>query len=500
MMTELFGDFLPVEIWDLVLDKLDDGKSSGISDSLIDCLYLFSALNSSNVPVSFQYRLKDRWQLLNCCTHKDWPEILNCSPSVTVLASPHNLVLEGSEFSDGVRPVFVVDENTDVEMLNFEGIKEFNIIYCGDSVKIGDFLLGIAQNCRGSLVSLVVDSEPCVDSGKKLFELLNTDLYSLKWCFDRIVVSFPWAKILECNYMALDTFIYQALNCHEWLKSGDALFNQFLQRFKLNFPMLEQIRFVTQTAAKNETCNFIDLSSLVLNKFKDKKIPLMNLFKIHSLENWNLPRITEFSGHRFKFDETAMTGSPERRTISLRENLTLLREMAIDETIDATPYYRLSLLPKGVKHTRIANWIPSQTTPIMILKSKSLESLSLKILTFENAPATVIQGLFLPSLQCLNLEQMEEQQVTPVPPIDRRDSTQFRNRPATTQAEPCANAMSPILFSSWNQLTDLYIIQINMKRNHYVFDIDNLKKSLPSINLKKSFQTFFDEQQRFIVV
>lgn len=495
-MSGLLSNFIPFEIWNLVLDKLENDSC----ESMVDLVYFFKALEGTNIPGCFQCRLKDRWQFLNYTKHAEWSEVLRVSPSLRVLAGDANLVGDGADYRDDVRRIFVVDDSTDVGRLDYRGSMNVNVIFCGDPSGIGDFIVSLSLRCPGSTVSMIVDCGPEIYSGKKLFGVLNAELFASSWSFDKVCVSFPWVKLLECNYMALDAFIYQALSDRETSKHGYELFNRFLNCFKLNFPMLEQIKFVTQTATRDETCNFIDLSSLMLNKFKNGKIPLMNLFKVHSLQNWGLPHLSEFSGHRFKFDETTMTGSPERRTISLRENLNLLREMAINETIDATPYYRLSLLPPSVKHTRIVNWIPLQSAPIMILKSKSLESLSLKLLAFENAPATVVQGLFLPSLQCLNLEQNAEQQVTYVPPTNRRGSTDIRSYSAATEAEQCASSMSPVVFSSWNQLTNLHIIEISMKSNHYIFDIQNLKKSLPSINLKKSFETFFDEKQRFIVV
>ncbi|QLQ82168.1 hypothetical protein HG537_0G04230 [Torulaspora globosa] len=498
-MSGLLNNFIPFEIWNLVLDKLEN-DSSGMYQSMVDLIYFFKALEGSRISPCFQCRLRDRWKFLNYTKHAEWFDVLKVSPSLKVLAGDVKWLAERSDYGDDVRRIFVVDERTDVKRLDYRGKKNLDIIFCGDPSVVGDFIVSLSLQCPGSSVSVVVDCESEIYSGKNLFGVLNAELFASKWSFDKLYVSFPWVKILECNYMALDTFIYQALSGRATSKHGFQLFNRFLNSFKLGFPLLEQIKFVTQTTTRDETCNFIDLSSLMLNKFKDGKIPLMNLFKIHSLQNWYLPHVSEFSGHRFKFDETTMTGSPERRTMSLKENLNLLREMAINETIDATPYYRLSLFPRNVKHTRIVNWIPLQSTPIMILKSNSLESLSLKLLEFENAPTTVVQGLFLPSLLCLNLEQMTEQHVTLVPPTNRRNSIDMITHSTVNEIEPYASSMNPVVFSSWNQLTNLQVIKIDMKFNHYIFDIQNLKKSLPSINLKKSFQTFFDEQQRFIVV
>lgn len=482
-MSGVFGDRVPIEILDLVLDELER-----LSDvSVVDFGYVIDALKES---VELQKRVRDRWQIVNC-TGVESVEKLKCmSRSTRLLASDSNVVKLGD--SELGRPVYIVDEHTDVGLLN--RAVALDLVYCGDISAVGDFLESLSVKCQVPL-HLVIECGENAYAGRDLFGILKPELFASDWAFDHLNVSFPWVEELECDYMAIDAFVYKVVNGRD----PQAVFDRFLKCFTLNFPVLDTIRFVRPTTTRDETCNFIDLSTLVLSKFKSQKIGLMNLFKVHSLRNWNLPRIERFSGHRFKFDETAMTGSPERRSSSLKENLQFLRDLAVNETSDATPYYRTSLIPKGVKQTRILNWIPIQSTPILILKSNSLERLSIKLLKFDLPSTAMVHGLFFPNLESLNLEQMDEQHISPSCFIDEQGSIILTNT-TSDHVNAFASSMNPIAFSSWNQLTNLQVIQISANGDHYVFDIENLKRLLPSIDLKRSFQTFFDEQQRFVVV
>lgn len=521
--TGLFSqdNYIPPEIFDLILQGLDDISSS----SLIDYLFLSTTLEKS-FP-SLHDRLRDRLWLVNCTQYKDDLETLwDSSQSTRMLSDGTNLssMEKAIEFHNNRRLVFLIDDTTDLGSVLW-GDNDLDIIYCGDLLAIGDTLMRLSSVCapHGKALHLVVDSgESAVYSGKKMFGIFNSEFLLSPSFFRDIIVSFPRIQLLECDYMALDSFIYQSFvqtaNAHEPMKLMNLLFDRYLNVLRFNFPTLKTMKFVKSTTSRDETCNFIDLSTLILKKFRSNRISLMNLFRVHSLINWNLPKLEQFSGHRFKFDETTMTGSPERWTVSLRDNLNLLHDMAINETIDATPYYRINLIPDGVKHTKIVNWIPielnsssnSFKTPILILKSNSLESLNLKLLPFEVSSITMIQGLFLPSLKILSLEQTKDQQYLPSGLSNRRGSiiltgsasaAASNNNDNDEDSFP-SNPMNPITFSSWNELINCQVIQTHNspKDCHYIFNIENLKKILPSINLKKSFNTFFDEQQRFLVV
>lgn len=476
---------MPLEILDLVLDELE-----ALSDvSVVDFGYVIGALEGS---WELQQRVRSRWHVVNCTTIREVEDLKRVSRTTELLASGRNVFLPGEDVDcRGRRTVFVVDEQTDLGIVRG---KSADLVYCGSIDGVGDFLHKLSEKF-GRSVHLIVECDWVAYAGRDLFGILRPGLFASSWGVEQLNVSFPWLEELQADYMALDAFVYKVVSG----RNAQAVFERYLDHFKMHFPALKRIKFVRPTAARDETCNFIDLSTLVLSKFKTQAVRVMDLFRVHSLKNWDLPRIEQFSGHRFKFDETAMTGSPERRCSSLRENLQFLRELAVDETSDATPYYRTSLIPKGVKQTRLLNWIPIQSPPILILKSSTLESISIRLLKFELPSTALIHGLFFPNLEELNLEQMDEQHLSPSCFIDEQGSIILTNGPSDHNTAFSAS-MNPIAFSSWNQLTKLQVIRIHANYDHYVFDIDNLKRSLPSIDLKRSFHTFFDEQQRFVVV
>lgn len=509
------------EIFNLILNNLDSISSY----FLLDYIHLIHALEGN---ASLQFQLRDRLLLLNC-TKLSIEELVRISSSTRILASHSNVIciddLNGVNFqASNRRMVCIVDNHTDIRVLQPSARDNYVIYSAGARADIS------SQNLFMNFTSpqhLIMDfAEDSVASGKQLFGILDPQLF-VGESFSQLTISFPNVRHLEIDYMALDSFIYNVFtnfNTH----NIKLIFDQFLKKLKLNFPVLETVKF-TKIATSEETCNFIDLSTLMLKKFKNCRISLMTMFQIHSLTNWNVPIIKQFSGHRFKFDETTMTGSPERWVISLRENMSLLRDIAINETVDATPYFRINLIPDGVKSSKILNWIPIELTadadnyktPLLILKSESLESLELKLLSFENSSTIMVQGLYLPLLKTLNMEQMQEQH-KPRTLNNRRGSIIMTTSPPTPTINGMketeltvesssfdnysSNHMNLIVFSSWNQLPHCEKIGIITSKNgsslttHYIFNIENLKKLLPSIDLKQSFATFFDDQQKFIVV
>lgn len=507
------------EIFDLILNHLDDISSY----FLLDYIHLIHALKGN---ASLQFQLRDRLLLLNY-TNLSIEQLVRISSSTRILASHSNVIgmgdLNNVDFQASYkRFVCIVDNQTDMRALAFA--RDSYVIYCA----------GAGTESSTSISRLVTEStnpqhiimdfpDDSISSGKQLFGILDPLLYTDE-SFSKLTISFPNVRHLEIDYMALDSFIYNVFTNFS-TDNTKLIFDRFLKSLKLNFSVLQTIKFM-KVATNEETCNFIDLSTLMLKKFKTSKISLMTMFQIHSLTNWNLPIIKQFSGHRFKFDETTMTGSPERWVVSLRENMNLLRDIAINETVDATPYFRINFIPDGVKCTKISNWIPIELTPdadnyktpLLILKSESLESLELKLLSFENSSTVMVPGLYLPRLKTLNMEQMQEQH-KPRTLSNRRGSIIMTTSTSTINdikktelaVESSSfdnytfNQMNLIVFSSWNQLPNCEMIGIITSNNsnlttHYIFNIENLKKILPSIDLKQSFPTFFDDQQKFLVV
>ncbi|CCD26810.1 Bop2p NDAI_0I02420 [Naumovozyma dairenensis CBS 421] len=448
------------------------------------------------------------------------------------------------------------------------------------------------------------------------------------WLHPRInQISFPFIETLLMDYMTIDTFIYNILTNlsemfpytttnsdnnqflspslysthsnassnhdyyfqeHDNIDSQDhnhhnrnhnesciqSIFKEFLKNVKFYFPDLKSLKFIQKKKSYitngnyEETCNFIDLSTLMLQKFKSNNIPLIYLFQLHSLKNWYIPKIKHFTGHRFKFNETTMTGSPERYNSKLIENLDFLHSMIATETNDATPYFRINLIPEGVIRTKILNWIPlsindsyhlnsygkepntttttNSTTennnndnyrdtfqnktlsvnshddlnnnnetisfsnnnkPFFCLKSKSLQVLELKFLNgLTNLKIINIQGLYLSNLQKIILNNDKFKLSKPII-SDKRNSIIMIN------SMEANNEFIPIEFSNWNDLTSCTELnftssssslnKVNQNSNtksNLIFCIKNLKENLPNLKFRESFENFFDERQKFIVV
>lgn len=341
-------------------------------------------------------------------------------------------------------------------------------------------------------------------------------------------VCFPFVETLNLDYMALDLFfnsilrkltariksfernnefdVSENLNLNSTTTMSSliikSILRQFFNDFHINFPNLVTLNFIKTSTFQNrkevtQCCNFIDLSSSVLNKCLSESISINFLFQLHSLKNWSLPKIKEFTGHKFKYDETTSSGSPERYIKSLRGNIKILQDMAISETNDGTCYFRVKLIPEGVEKTQIINWIPYASSfvddtanqrhrlrrPMICLKNNSLKSLTVKIIRIEKCSSTDIQGFYLPNLRELFINN------------SICETTTQQQRQAT-------NDTSCIEFTSWNELPQCGKLGFAQLKNdsNYVLNISNLQDHLPNLNLRESFPTFFDERQKFIVV
>lgn len=340
-------------------------------------------------------------------------------------------------------------------------------------------------------------------------------------------ICFPFVETLNLDYMALDSFfnsilhklttkiktfernnefdVEKNLNLNSTTTVAaliiKSILRQFFNNFDINFPNLVTLNFIKISTYQNsneitQCCNFIDLSSYVLNKCLSENISINFLFQLHSLKNWSMPKIKEFTGHKFKYDETTSSGSPERYIKSLRGNIKILQEMAINETNDGTCYFRVKLIPEGVEKTQIINWIPFTSSfgdgtakqrydlkrPMICLKNNSLRSLTVKIIRIEKCSSIRIQGFYLPNLKELFINNT------------LCDTTQHQKQ--------APNDMSSIEFTSWNELPQCKKLGFAQLKDHsnYVLNISNLQDHLPNLDLRESFSTFFDVRQKFVVV
>lgn len=354
--------------------------------------------------------------------------------------------------------------------------------------------------------NLIIEfQQSSIKTNRNFFDILNHDFFiesntiTKKTLTPRCKkISFPSIKQMKMDYLTIDSFIYKILEMknhpimestitriitdsnnvnigtvveHETYNFIEKLFIGIIKDIEFYLPNLQSLEFYNYNNA--ETCNFIDLSTLVLKKFNDHLCPLSFLFDLHSFKNWNMPNLTYFTGHRFKYDESKMSGSTERMKRSLSDNIKLLHKIAMNETSDATPYFRVSLIPKGVKRSKIINWLPSNSPnsfrsiglnidtqnnfelndmedngdyydsnshysapsdlsernqeqnffnkPILCLKNDSIETLEMRLLTLnKNTRSIYIQGLFM-----LNLKELIIQNFTTV--IKRAKISDKRN-------------------------------------------------------------------------
>lgn len=379
----------------------------------------------------------------------------------------------------------------------------------------------------------------------------------IKWLIPKCKqITFASVTSVLMDYMAMDSFISNIFdnysigrdsyssssyysNCgsiHDSISPVHYLFNSYLNDIKFYLPNVVNLTF-TNANCPNATCNFIDLSTNILEKIKTNNTTLQCFFKIHSLSNWQMNNLTNFGGHRFKFDSTTMTGSLNRTNEALNKNIKRLSGLINEETKDGVTYLRINLFPPTVKKSKLLNWLPllpneynnndtsssssssstsSRTVrplpigkpPLLCLKSKCLESLELRILAIGLHKTNHIQGLFLPNLQKLILQNFEFDINSPSM-ITSNNKDHFQNDNNDLTMFNDLN-IYPTGFSSWNDLPNCKLINLkdNVKQSdqnkshsiHLVFSIDNLKQILPKINLNESFYTFVDNKQKFIVV
>lgn len=305
------------------------------------------------------------------------------------------------------------------------------------------------------------------------------------------------------------------------------LLNIFLTKVTFYCPQLIDLKFNDKNSP-NATCNFIDLSTNILSKLLKNHCALKSYFEMHSLPNWQMKNLNTFGGHRFKFDVTTKSQSSEDSIVKITANIKYLAKMINDQTKDGVSYLRVSLFPPTTKKSKILNWLPlgsseslqetsetgrtvspTRTTaskevkPILCLNSSSLEVLELRVLTVDLNKNNHIQGLFLPNLKKLILQNFQ---------FDVNSPYKVTSNNWDDNDQIMVNDMNlyPTGFSSWNALQNCELITLidNIQKSdqkkchsiHLIFNIKNLKQTMPKIKLRESFYTFVDERQQFIVV
>lgn len=514
LVTAASGLDLPVEILDLILTRLDHGSPTTLHDyyhllkatdhvlpvlaaQIRDRVAVYKIGGLNGVRSEITNRLMSLENYLNVQNTRQFPNYKHFL-----------LLIEDSLENLGNRTLELPD-------INLEGVQTTLVYHVQDAdvslVQLSSWLSTHLPGLNQQIDHLMVETDTSVlQYSQDLFGILSPDFYtSSEPLFP--CISFPNIDELGLNYMALDSFIYKTFlvtknvrNNYIQIKDAKSVLRQYLDKVRLSFPELTTMKFVDSRKGFTETCNFIDLSSLTLTKFLDERIDIMKLFKIHSLTNWDMPQIRSFSGHRLKFDESPMSGSPERCLLTLKENIRLLQKLAMSQRNDGLSHFNVSLIPHGVQQTKILNWIPidngtvcpnteiehltANRSPMIFLSCNSLKKLDLGILKMETSTKLQIQGLYLP-----NLEELSLTCKSPNVTSSRRSSFDGNSDEET---------MTSMLFTSWNDLSrckQLEFIHSDPGNITTIFSIENLKRNLPNLDMSRSFPTFVDEKQRFVV-
>lgn len=582
---------LPPEVAALVVDKLESISSHAI----LDHLNIVTALQHSHndeLSRSLCERIRSKYLILDLCQSQALiGKTLAGEPNrEDNTESVNDNVLKNLSEPGKKQLLIIVSHQSDLTLISGLGhFKKCELVFvpAPGMESIQSILKDWSEiDNAPNIENVIIDTSNVTldetSSGKRLFGILDSDMF--KFCFLHEKSPFvgipdfilPGVSKLDVDYLAIDSFIYNIMmesgGSQHYTYDGNSdkvhletLLKRFLANCHIDLPQLTSLRFVNSHTGK-ETCNFIDLSTLMLKKLLDTEVNLSTLFQLNSLVNWRMPNLKFFTGHRFKFEETTMSGSPERLVVSIRENLQMLHDMARNETKDASSYFRVKLIPEGVEHSQIINWVTQldsndYTNPWIVIRNNSLKSLELKLLRVEKASSTIVQGLYFPNLE--RLELSNRQQAFPKTFVNDKatlDSKNAFNRrkltrgassssynaggdfailkkslaPKLTRQHSDTNNyavisrpidddddddltfsvsdMTCMVFTSWNELQNCRYLFLKKQESkgyatdseeavelNYVFSIANLKNNLPKLDLKACFPTFVDKKQRFIV-
>lgn len=522
---------LPPEVCELILDQLDNISSYSVIDYI-------NVLKEKGDNLLHDL-VTERLVFIDITCAKDQKGM------DTIIGLSRKLNDETLIIRKGIRRIlFVMGPSTDIASINWDklviegnsqnGVK-FDILYFGppeisqggetkskvsvleDTLeKLEKFPEWLLRFFSKHLIIEFDNHDSILSTGKSLFGILDTKIckyYNTANPIHVKQISFPSLKRINVNYMSLDAFIYQVFLSGK-LQMNDINYNEptpnsiltdYLTNLKIFCPNLQNISFAkysndqsTGHIVVKETCNFIDLSTIVLEKFRTFKVRLRFLFQIHSLKNWIIPNIKEISGHRFKFDNNSASSNLNESCNTLQKNLNLLHDLVVDETRDATSYFRINLIPEGVEKTRILNWVPlvnlisKKETPVLFLNCLSLKHLELKPLFMGNYKKMIIQGLYLPNLLTLTFYDEKSVESLLKPMLTMKHNNYEMKE------------IIPVEFSSWNDIPNCKQLKFTdtdeSKAFNYIYEIKNLQYYLPKLSLVDSFPNFVDEKQNFIVI
>ncbi|CUS24874.1 LAQU0S21e00408g1_1 [Lachancea quebecensis] len=245
-------------------------------------------------------------------------------------------------------------------------------------------------------------------------------------------------------------------------------------RVPVNFPLVESVVFAGADG-NNGSLNIIDLYEFCRVRQQSTKLTLSSLLTIYSLRHWNLPSIKHFNGHKLKLSDGS--DDVQQRSRSACETITRIRTIAQQESPDGLVHINAQLVPDGVLHTTIENWIPMEVkfggklglncSPLICFRHPSLRSLTLG-LAMKSEGTLFVEGLYLPSLQELHI------------------TSYSKDTPRNEVRLPYYN----IMFSAWNDLNKCRSLGFSSAdfKGHSIVHNSNLKQVFPHLDVADTFQ------------
>ncbi|CAR21852.1 Bop2p [Lachancea thermotolerans CBS 6340] len=248
-------------------------------------------------------------------------------------------------------------------------------------------------------------------------------------------------------------------------------------RVPVNFPLVESVAFSGSDGSPG-SLNVIDLYAFCRIREQDAKLTLNSLLSVYSLRHWNLPSVKRFTGHRLKLSDGS--SDVHQRSRSARETITRIRTIAQQESPDGLLHVNAQLVPDGVVHTTIENWIPMEAkfggragrdcSPLICFRNSSLKSLRLG-LAMKPEGTLVVEGLYLPSLEKLDVTSYSDD---------------------TPRNEVRLPSYS-ITFSAWNDLDKCRGLGFSSAEfnGHSIVQNLNLKQVFPRLDVANTFRQKF---------
>ncbi|SCV02290.1 LANO_0F16534g1_1 [Lachancea nothofagi CBS 11611] len=298
-------------------------------------------------------------------------------------------------------------------------------------------------------------------------------------------VTFLNAEWLKIEYDCLSTFVENMAG------HGHSSILETYFRISIGFPALKQIEFVKVDGwCKRTSLNLIDLDFLLSNT-TSSALSLRDFFHFHSLRNWNLPSIKEFTGHHIRYKKIIADTRSEDYGTSLMKNeepwLTerLLRKYEFEdivrrmrarlqiESADGLIRIKVQLVPDGVSHTTIGNWlsfnlhlngITNFASPLICFQQPCLTSLRVTMMAVQPGGLVMVEGFYLTQIESFEIVYNED-----------------------LLHENAVHPFYHFTFSDWNDLRNCKRVLFTSKKSLRCFthvQADCLRSALPRSDLE----------------